>query len=280
VSGGDPLPIRRLTLADLPACLALAVSRNWGAEERKWRLLFDVGEVYGMQDESGELVATVVLTRYPPDSGVISMVLVAERLERRGLGTLLMRHVLDLADRGPIHLYATANGRPLYDRLGFVEIDGMTTRVGSLASAGAGSSRLAREADLPAILALDAAAFGADRSDLVVRLPAFAEQLRVIEHASVVTGYAGVWRNMETLVVGPVIAADVADAKALIADLAVSEPGTRLRLDIDHRHAGLHAWLEEQGVPGVFDTKLMVYGAPGLPGDRDRLFLPVMQALG
>lgn len=280
MSSGGPLQIRRLTLTDLPACLALAVSRDWGAEERKWRLLFDVGEVYGMEDEGGELVATVVLTRYPPDSGVISMVLVAERLERRGLGSRLMRHVLELAGRGPIHLYATENGRPLYDKLGFLGIDGMTTRVGSLAITGAGSSRLARAADLPAILALDAEVFGADRSDLVVRLPAFAEQLRVIEHASVVTGYAGVWRNVETLVVGPVIAADVADAQALIADLAANAAGARLRLDIDHRHAELHAWLEERGVPGVFDTTLMVYGAPGLPGDRDRLFVPVMQALG
>ena len=126
MSSGGPLQTRRLTLADLPACLALAVSRDWGAEERKWRLLFDVGEIYGMEDEGGGLVATVVLTRYPPDSGVISMVLVAERLGRRGLGTRLMRHVLEVADRGPIHLYATANGRPLYDKLGFAGIDGMT----------------------------------------------------------------------------------------------------------------------------------------------------------
>ena len=280
MSSGGPLQTRRLTLADLRACLALAVSRDWGAEERKWRLLFDVGEIYGMQDEGGGLVATVVLTRYPPDSGVISMVLVAERLGRRGLGTRLMRHVLEVADRGPIHLYATANGRPLYDKLGFAGIDGMTTRVGMLECGGGGSSRLAREADLPAIVALDAGVFGADRSELVARLPAFAEQLRVVERDGVVTGYAGAWRNIETLVIGPVIASDAADAQALIADLAAGAPGARLRLDVDHRHAGLHAWLEDQGVPGVFDTTLMVYGAPGLPGDRDRLFLPVMQALG
>lgn len=280
MSSGGSSQIRRLTVADLPACLALAVSRNWGAEERKWRLLFDVGEVHGMEDEGGELVATVVLTRYPPDSGVISMVLVAERLERRGLGTQLMHHVLELADRGPIHLYATANGRPLYDKLGFVGIDGMTTRVGVFQCAGDGSSRPARDADLPAILALDAAVFGANRSDLLARLAAFAEQLRVIERDAVVTGYAGAWRNIETLVIGPVIAADVADAQALIADLAAGAPGARLRLDIDHRHAGLHAWLEERGVPAVFDTSLMGYGVPGLPGDRDRLFVPVMQALG
>jgi hypothetical protein len=156
----------------------------------------------------------------------------------------------------------------------------MTTRVGLLECAGGGSSRPARAADLPAIVALDAAVFGADRSDLVARLPAFAEQLRVVERDGVVTGYAGAWRNIETLVIGPVIAADVGTRRRSSPDLAAGAPGARLRLDVDHRHADLHAWLEEQGVPGVFDTSLMVYGAPGLHGDRDRLFLPVMQALG
>src|SRR5262249_8275562 len=108
----------------------------------------------------------------------------------------------------------------------------------------------------------------------------FTEQLRVVERDGVITGYAGAWRNIETLVIGPVIAADLADAQALIADLAARAPGARLRLDVDQRHASLHASLEGQGVARAFGTTLMVHGARGLPGDRDRLFLPVMQALG
>jgi hypothetical protein len=36
----------------------------------------------------------------------------------------------------------------------------------------------------------------------------------------------------------------------------------------------------ERRVPPAFDTSLMVRGAGELPGAPDRLFLPVMQALG
>jgi GNAT superfamily N-acetyltransferase len=276
--------VRRLTVADLPACLALAVDRDWGAEEQKWRLLFDVGEVLGMQDDGGELAAAAVVTRYPPGTAVISMVLVAARLERQGLGTRLMTHVLERAGPGPVYLYATENGRPLYEKVGFVSIDGMTTHVGRFESVDgappAPVSRPARDDDLPAILALDAAAFGADRSDLVSRLPAFVERLRVLEGDGTITGYAAAWRNLETMVIGPVIAEDVRDAQALIADLAADLPDDRLRLDLEHRHIELRAWVADRGIPPVFDTSLMVRGGRELPGNRDRLFLPVMQAVG
>ena len=274
----------RLTATDLPACLALALDRDWGAEVHIWRLLFEVGEVFGMHDDGGDLVATVVLTRYPPGAAVISMVLVATRLERRGLGTRLMTHVLDHAGPGPVYLYATENGRALYERVGFASVDGMTTYVGRLESAGRAAapaiSRPAREEDLPAILGLDAAAFGADRSDLVARLPLFAEQVRVLERDRRIAGYAGAWRNIDTVVIGPVIADDFADAQALIAELAAGVPRDRIRLDVEHRQTDLRAWLTARGVPAVFDTSLMVHDARELPGDRRRLFLPIMQALG
>ena len=273
-----------MNVADLPACLALALDRDWGAEEHKWRLLFDVGEVFGMEDDAGELVAAAVLTRYPPGTVVISMVLVASRLERRGLGTLLMTHLLDHTGPGPVYLYATENGRPLYEKVGFATIDAMTTYVGrfdpSHGATGTPVSRVARDEDLPAIVALDAKAFGADRSDLVSRLPTFCEQLRVLERNGSLTGYGGAWRNIDTVVIGPVIAADVADARTLIGELAAGANGAPMRLDIDHRNAELRTWTTAHSIPPAFDTSLMVHGGRELPGERRRLFLPVMQALG
>jgi ribosomal protein S18 acetylase RimI-like enzyme len=240
--------------------------------------------VFGMADNAGELVAAAVLTRYPPGTAVISMVLVASRLERRGLGTRLMTHLLEHAGPGPVYLYATENGRPLYERVGFATIDAMTTYVGrfdpSDGATGAPASRAARDEDLPAIVALDAEAFGADRSDLVSRLPAFCEQLRVLERNGSITGYGGAWRNIETVVIGPVIAVDAPGAAALIGDLAAGAKGARVRLDVDHRNAELRTWATAHGVAPGFDTSLMVHGGRELPGERSRLFLPVMQALG
>jgi len=44
------LPIRRLSAADLTACVELAADRGWPPERNKLRLLFAVGEAYGVDD--------------------------------------------------------------------------------------------------------------------------------------------------------------------------------------------------------------------------------------
>ena len=178
-----PLPhaITRLVPADLDACLELAADRGWRPERRKWALLFDFGEVYGIRDPAGGLAGTVALTRYGPDLAIVSMMLVASRLDGRGLGRRLMTH--------------------------------------ALAQAG------------------------------------------------------------DATVVGPLVAPDLEAARALIADVASAIDGP-IRLDLHDRHDGLREWAEARGVPPRLDTWLMVHGARELPGARERLVLPVMQALG
>jgi hypothetical protein len=102
----------------------------------------------------------------------------------------------------------------------------------------------------------------------------------VLERDGSLTGYGGAWRNIETVVIGPVIAADAAGATALIGELAARSNGARIRLDVDHRNAELRTWATAHGIPPAFDTSLMVHDGRELPGQRRRLFLPVMQALG
>jgi GNAT superfamily N-acetyltransferase len=272
--------IERLTLDDLPDCLALAADRAWPTEAHKWRLLLEVGTAYGLRDEAGELVGTTILTRYQADLAAISMVLVAARHGRRGLGGRLMTHALAEAGDATVFLNATAYGRPLYERLGFVPAGMTQVHAGDFTPPNApAGSRPAEPADLPAIRVLDAQVNGADRTHLVDRLPGFAEQLRVIERDGAITGYAGAWRNVDNVVIGPVIAGTAADATTLIADLAggVDEP---VRLDVDGRHPHLRAWATRHGLVPGFESTVMVHGGRPLPGDRDRWYVPVMQALG
>lgn len=272
--------ILRLTLDELPDCLALAQDRQWLPEEHKWRLLFEVGTVYGFRDEAGDLVGTTILTHYQDDLAVISMVLVAARYGRRGLGGRLMTHALAEAGDATVFLNATAYGRPLYERLGFVPVGMTYIHAGDFTpSAGPTGSRPAEPADLAAIRTLDAQVNGADRTHLVERLPGFAEQLRVIERHGVITGYAGAWRNADNVVIGPVIAETAADATALIADLA-GGVGVPVRLDVDGRHPHLRTWATRHGLVPGFQSTVMVHAGRPLPGDRDRWYVPVMQALG
>ncbi|MFF9200433.1 GNAT family N-acetyltransferase [Streptomyces sp. NPDC014986] len=279
-------PIRRLTLRDLTACADLSENRGWPREEHKWGLLLAAGKGYGIDDPGGGLVSACVVTEYgpyeQPDLAAIGMVLVAERHARRGVGRRLMRHVVSAMGTTPLTLHATPSGRPLYEELGFKVTGRAEMLRGHLVPTGTPSgiaTRAATAEDLPAVLRLDEEVFGADRTHIVTRLPAFADQLRVAEEDGRLIGYAAAWPNMDTHVVGPLIARDTATAKALLASLAV-RTDRPVRTDIDIRHEELLGWAKERGLASVAFNDVMTYGITEPPGDWSRRFAPVTVAAG
>lgn len=280
------LPIRRLTLRDLTACADLSEDRGWPREEHKWGLLLAAGKGYGIDDPGGGLVTACVVTEYGPrdrpDLGAIGMVLVAERHARQGVGRRLMHHVVSEMGPTPLTLHATPYGRPLYEELGFKAVGRAEMLCGRFHPGGPEpevSTRAATAEDLISILRLDEEVFGADRTHIVTRLPAFADQLRVAEAQDRIVGYAAAWPNMDTLVVGPLIAEDTETAKALLASLA-ARTDRPLRTDIDVRHEQLITWAKERGLESVAFNAVMTYGITEPPGDWSRRFAPLTVAAG
>ncbi|WP_323375893.1 GNAT family N-acetyltransferase [Streptomyces sp. RB17] len=280
------LPIRRLTLRDLTACSDLSEDRGWPREEHKWGFLLTAGKGFGIDDPQGGLVAACVVTEYGPwgrpDLGAIGMVLVAQRHARQGVGRRLMRHVVSAMGTTPLTLHATPNGRPLYEELGFKVTGRAEMLSGPFTADGPEPgvfTRAATAEDLTAILRLDEEVFGADRTPLITRLPAFADQLRVAADDSRIIGYAAAWPNMDTHVVGPLVARDTETAKALISSLA-AHTDRPLRTDIDVRHEGLLTWAKARGLASVAFNTVMTYGITELPGDWTRRFAPLTVAAG
>ncbi len=138
--------------------------------------------------------------------------------------------------------------------------------------------RVATDADLGRLAALDATVFGAPRRNILASLCSFAERVVVAEEHAAITGFAAAWQNEGTLVVGPVVAADLPTAEALITAVA-TDAGGSVRLDILGRHAGLSEWAVASGLAAGNETALMVHNGE-LPGDRARLFAPVSVAIG
>ena len=274
-------PVIRLTEADIPRCGELGVTRDWGAEQRKWGLLFEVGEVYGIEDADGRLIATTVLTRYGARFATISMVLVAQTHERRGYGTRIMRHVIDQATGATLVLHATPEGRPLYEKLGFRAFGAVEAHVGTFDATGTktGRSQPAAPEDLLQLARLDREVYGVHRTALLKRLPRFAERIRVLRDADgLITGYGATWRGETRLNIGPVLAPDFAGARDLIADL-VDGVEDELRLDIDAEGDDLSAWACGHGLQPVATCTHMAHGGLA-PMDPDRLHAPLMCALG
>ncbi|CAM5305999.1 acetyltransferase [Streptomyces narbonensis] len=192
------------------------------------------------------------------------------------------QHVLAEAGDTPVTLYATPNGQPLYEQLGFTETNRsemVRGRFSFTTPAPEVPVRPATAEDLQVILRLDREVFGLDRTHILTRLPAFADHLRVAEENGEITGFAAAWPNMDTHVVGPLIAKDPATAQALIASLAAATDRP-LRTDIDERHTTLLSWAKENGIDSVATNAVMVRSLPDLPGDWQRRFAPLTVAAG
>ncbi|MEV4944492.1 GNAT family N-acetyltransferase [Streptomyces sp. NPDC053755] len=279
----DQLPIRRLTSGDLLACADLSEDRGWPREEHKWGLLLAAGTGYGIDDPSGKgLVTACVVTSYGSGLSAIGMVLVAERYARQGIGRRLMRHVLAELGDTPVTLHATPHGRPLYEELGFA-VTGRAEMVRGRFTLNEPAAQIptrpATADDLQAVLRLDAEIFGLDRTHMITRLPAFADHLRVAETAGEITGFAAAWPNMDTHVIGPLIARDTSTAQSLIVSLAAATERP-LRTDIDVRHESLLRWVKANGLEPIAFNAVMTRSLPDLPGDWSRRFAPLTVAAG
>ncbi|MFJ4486622.1 GNAT family N-acetyltransferase [Streptomyces longwoodensis] len=279
-------PVRRLTHRDLIACADLSEDRGWPREEHKWGLLLTAGQGYGIDDPAGGLMAACAVTRYGPQErpelGAIGMMLVAERHARQGLGRHLLRHVVSALGPTPLTLHATPLGRPLYEELGFKTTGRAEMVSGRFLPGGPAPmvpTRAATAGDLPAIIRLDVDVFGTDRTHMITRLPAFADRLRVAVEDGRIIGYAAAWPNMDTHVIGPLIARDTETARALVASLA-AHTDRPLRTDVDVRHEELLAWLKERGLASVAFNSVMTHGITELPGDWTRRFAPLTVAAG
>ena len=303
-------PVRRLRPDDLRHCVRLSVDRGWLPEKAKWSLLLEVSEVFGIDAPDGgdggdgtdggdgALAGAVVLTRYGADLASVGMMLVAARYGRMGLGRALMEHLLAEAGDATVTLFATDLGKPLYDKLGFRTIRRSAAFTGpfradpfrtgpflaepAVTAATADNSKMrtrpAAAADMASIIDVDKAAFGADRSRLLWRLPAFAGQLLVLETGRSIAGFAAAWQNHTSTVIGPVVAPDGAAARRLIGDLAAGIRG-QVRLDLDPDRPELPAWAVRHGLQPAGLNAVMAYGDRPPPGDPARLFTPISIAL-
>ncbi len=273
--------VRQLTEADLQRCIELDVGRDMGAEQRKWALLFEIGEIYGIEGENGELVATCALTHYGPRFATVSAVLVAAGHERRGYEARIMQHILGQASESTLVLHATPESRPLYERLGFHRFGAVEEHYGEFDPTGVqpGRSQPATPEDLLQLARLDHEVYGVHRTALVKRLPDFAERVRVLRNEEgLLTGYGALWRDGDMATVGPVLAPDIAGARDLITDLADGVEGP-LRLELDHEGDDLSAWASGHGLKLAYTCSHMVLGGEP-PMDQARLHSPLMCALG
>jgi GNAT superfamily N-acetyltransferase len=278
-----------LTVAELDAAEALVREAGWNQNSADWRTFLDLGTVHAVRSGEGKLVATAATLPYGGRFAWIGMVLVAGNYRRRGLATRLLRRCMDdlISTRLIPVLDATPDGRAVYRPLGFEETWGfqrleLAGRISApdMPSVPEGIT-IARMTDRvwPAVLAYDAAAFGADRSALLARLRArLPAAAHVAERDGRVIGFVLGRDGRTTSQIGPLIAEDDAIARGLLARaLMVDGP---IYIDLADAKAEIRAWLEAQAFARQRPFTRMVYGRRTGFDDPTRTFAVVGPEFG
>ncbi|MGC2775251.1 MAG: GNAT family N-acetyltransferase [Bradyrhizobium sp.] len=242
----------------LEAATRLSQQAGWPHRLQDWQMALALSEGCVAVAPGPRVIGTALMTPYGRDTATINMVIVDARERGRGLGRRLMQQVLTLADDRRLQLVATEEGLPLYETLGFCRIGRIVQHQGHLGTALSPSDgvRAATAGDIAAIAALDAAAFGADRSNLIAHLAAIGE-FTVLERDGPIAGFAASRRFGCGLVIGPVVASGLEDAQALVAHCLAANEGEFVRLDTG-TESGLGPWLAGLGLPCVGGGVLMV----------------------
>lgn len=262
---GAETTLRPMHAGDLAAMHGLAQRMSWPHRAEDCAQLFALGAGTVAVDATGRTVGVGLRWSFGRDVGTIGLVLVAPERQGRGIGRALMKVLIaDMAPRA-LMLNATAEGLPLYEKLGFVSTGFVRQHQARLAEAPTLPSvptvpmRRAGPADHAALCALDAAAFGTDRSALISRLLASGEAW-VVEHAGRPAGFAMLRAFGRGSIIGPIVAASEDEAIALAAAAAQAAPPGVLRVDILAQAERLAAWLTAAGLPAIDTVTVMLRG--------------------
>lgn len=277
----QPICTIALRADHLPQALELSRALRWPYRLEDWEFALSLGRGFAVEID-GQLAGTALWWPYGERHASTGMIIVSEQYQRMGIGRALMDALLADAAGRTIILNSTDEGLDLYKRLGFVAHGHVHQHQATLARSPAGdltdAVRPFLPADLSAIYDLDLAGSGMDRRRLIDALLALGN-VKVIDRGGRVFGYGCVRTWGRGVVIGPVVAADVTDARALIAACATSHVGEFVRIDVPEA-TGLSPWLESIGLPQVGQVVAMALGPPPAPGADARLFALSNQSLG
>ena len=230
--------IDTLREADLAEAIALSTGEGWNQTHADWRRLLRLAPLgcLGARIE-GRLVGTVTTTTYERPLAWIGMMIVHPASRRRGIGEALMTRALEHIEAAGVpyvKLDATPAGLPLYRRLGFEEEVLFERWQGVATPTGSADPAPLERAALGAVLPLDLAAFGADRSRLLGELEADALAAHVIrESESRVAGFALARAGRVAIYLGPLIATEGRIAERLFSALIARFRGQTVCIEVN-----------------------------------------------
>ncbi|HEX9035785.1 MAG TPA: GNAT family N-acetyltransferase [Ktedonobacterales bacterium] len=294
--------IEEATPADLAALGAIRRQMGWSRSEDlldaivRWSggriFVIREGELAAISGEVAHRPAVATVATASPPVGVIGSVMVRPEFQRGGLGRAIMEHAISWLERqGARHIFldATPAGRPLYRRLGFVDVTSSwytraplasldSDALGRVAACGNVARVVGASADaLPRLAALDRIAYGGDRLGLIDALARQdGHELLIAETATGEPLGFLMLRPSEPPLggvrLGPLVAHNDATAAALMVHALAKESDARagaLIASINGDNPRALALFNKVGATPIEDDLIMRLEAPKLSATTD-----------
>jgi GNAT superfamily N-acetyltransferase len=220
----DQITLPPVSMADLDSVAALVAAVGWPHRRADIAALIKLGHGRLARAGDGRTLGVGLWWPFCDTAARLGLVMVSPDSQGLGIGRRLMERLLADAAPRSVMLLATPAGRPLYERLGFVEVGAVCQHQGEYSGGRHPDPRIraAISEDWSAVLCLDAAVFGIPRPAVLEHLLAVGRAFVLVENGRVV-GYAIERAFGRGSVVGPVVAATEPDAIALFN--AAARPG-------------------------------------------------------
>ena len=261
--------LREMTAADIPAGMRLKEIAQWNQTRGDWeRFLSASPEGCFVAEADGQVVGTAATISYEGRFAWIGMVLVDPACRGHGIGTRLLKKAIAYLDGGGVpgmKLDATPQGKPLYEKLGFVseyEIERW-----QLQHSPAPEAMLGLHSVTEGILEQDREVFGADRSALLQSI-AF-EQPAFVLHArreGKLAGYSLGRRGALADHLGPWVAQDELAARDLLDQFLLRSHAERVFVDALRDSRWARKLLGERGFQLSRPLTRMYRGRNDFPG--------------
>ena len=249
------------TRAHLPGGFKLSQEMGWPYRLEDWEVALDLGRGFALE-QGGDVIGTAMWWPYGDTHASAGMIIVAKAAQGRGHGALLMDALLAAAQSRSITLNSTAEGFALYERRGFATAGTIRQHQGVPAQRHeAPPSSLVRTmtaSDAEAVARLDREATGWTRPQTLRKLAQIA-QGHVLLRDGAPRGYAFCRLFGRGHVIGPVVAENLDDARALIEAALAPLGSTFVRIDTA-TSTQLGPWLQGIGLAQVGEATTMVLG--------------------
>jgi len=283
----NPLQLVLFDANDIPGLIALSDSVGWDYDEFEITTVMLSGKIFGHKNAEGKIVSSAAVTTYERNLASIGMVIVHENYRGLGLGKLATQKCIDsVSEHTAIMLVATKDGEPLYKKMGFTTVDYIHKHLADNYSRAKNfashewSLEDFQEPDFAAIVNLDAAAFGDQRSNFLKnRIQQSQRCIVVKDHQANIIGFGMSIAGPINLILGPIVAPDSQTATYILDALAKDHHG-KLRMDVPSGHAEFTKFLEQSGFKKANTPPVMILHAEKMPARNNTLFAIAAQIFG